>query len=410
MQLIEALLLLLLLSRTIGEVFEHYGQPAMLGEITAGVVLGPSLFGVVHFTDEIKALADLGVLLLVFLAGMEMNLETVWKSFRGRGAFVGIAGFIFPMLLGIGLGYLFQMGTTRAIFIGLCIAITALPVSVRILMDLGKIQTEIGQRIISAAVFNDVTSLLILGVILQIKGKGGGVGIVLASMGLALVKAVAFMVGVVLIARVIKRFSPQRFLWSRHPLDRLLIKLKGKESVFAVALLFVLAFASFSQALGLQFVVGAFFGSMLLTYEVLGREKFNEVQKTASDITMGFLGPIFFAAIGLQFDAASLRNWGLVVAILAAAFVGKIFGGYLGGRLAKLTKEESWALGIGLNGRGIMELVIANIALSNGFIGDRLFTILVLMAVVTTFVTPFLLRKAYIQLPAESSRPVVKVM
>jgi Kef-type K+ transport system membrane component KefB len=409
-QLIEALLLLLLLSRTIGEVFEHYGQPAMLGEITAGVVLGPSLFGVVHFTDEIKALADLGVLLLVFLAGMEMNLETVWKSFRGRGAFVGIAGFIFPMLLGIGLGYLFQMGTTRAIFIGLCIAITALPVSVRILMDLGKIQTEIGQRIISAAVFNDVTSLLILGVILQIKGKGGGVGIVLASMGLALVKAVAFMVGVVLIARVIKRFSPQRFLWSRHPLDRLLIKLKGKESVFAVALLFVLAFASFSQALGLQFVVGAFFGSMLLTYEVLGREKFNEVQKTASDITMGFLGPIFFAAIGLQFDAASLRNWGLVVAILAAAFVGKIFGGYLGGRLAKLTKEESWALGIGLNGRGIMELVIANIALSNGFIGDRLFTILVLMAVVTTFVTPFLLRKAYIQLPAESSRPVVKVM
>ena len=339
-----------------------------------------------------------------------MNLETVWKSFRGRGAFVGIAGFIFPMLLGIGLGYLFQMGTTRAIFIGLCIAITALPVSVRILMDLGKIQTEIGQRIISAAVFNDVTSLLILGVILQIKGKGGGVGIVLASMGLALVKAVAFMVGVVLIARVIKRFSPQRFLWSRHPLDRLLIKLKGKESVFAVALLFVLAFASFSQALGLQFVVGAFFGSMLLTYEVLGREKFNEVQKTASDITMGFLGPIFFAAIGLQFDAASLRNWGLVVAILAAAFVGKIFGGYLGGRLAKLTKEESWALGIGLNGRGIMELVIANIALSNGFIGDRLFTILVLMAVVTTFVTPFLLRKAYIQLPAESSRPVVKVM
>jgi len=409
-QLIEALLLLLLLSRTIGEVFEHYGQPAMLGEITAGVILGPSLLGVVRFTDEIRALADLGVLLLVFLAGMEMNLETVWKSFRGRGAFVGIAGFIFPMLLGIGLGYLFQMGTTRAIFIGLCIAITALPVSVRILMDLGKIQTEIGQRIISAAVFNDVTSLLILGVILQIKGKGGGVGIALASMGLALVKAVAFMVGVVLIARVIKRFSPQRFLWSRHPLDRLLIKLKGKESVFAVALLFVLAFASFSQALGLQFVVGAFFGSMLLTYEVLGREKFNEVQKTASDITMGFLGPIFFAAIGLQFDAASLRNWGLVVAILAAAFVGKIFGGYLGGRLAKLTKEESWALGIGLNGRGIMELVIANIALSNGFIGDRLFTILVLMAVVTTFVTPFLLRKAYIQLPAESSRPVVKVM
>ncbi|TAM80226.1 MAG: cation:proton antiporter [Acidobacteria bacterium] len=410
MPLIEALLLLLLLSRTIGEVFEHYGQPAMLGEITAGVILGPSFLGAVRYTDEIKALADLGVLLLVFLAGMEMNLETVRKSFRGRSSFVGIMGFVFPMLLGIGLGYLFHMGTTRAIFIGLCIAITALPVSVRILMDLGKIQTEIGQRIISAAVFNDVISLLILGVILQIKGKGGGVSVIFASMGLALAKAIAFMVGFVIIARVIKRFSPQRFLWSRHPLDRLLVKLKGKESIFAVALFFVIAFASFSQALGLQFVVGAFFGSMLLTYEVLGKEKFHEVQKTASDITMGFLGPIFFAAIGLQFDAASLRDWGLVVAILVVAFVGKIFGGYVGGRLAKLTREESWTLGIGLNGRGIMELVIASIALANGFIGDRLFTILVLMAVVTTFVTPFLLKRAYTQLPAESSQPVAKAL
>lgn len=410
MPLIEALLLLLLLSRTIGEVFEHFGQPAMLGEIAAGVILGPSLLGAVRYTDEIKALADLGVLLLVFLAGMEMNLETVRKSFQGRSSFVGIVGFVFPMLLGIGLGYLFHMGTTRAIFIGLCIAITALPVSVRILMDLGKIRTEIGQRIISAAVFNDVTSLLILGVILQIKGKGGGVGVAFASMSLALVKAVAFMVGFVVIARVLKRFSPQRFLFSRHPLDRLLVKLKGKESIFAIALLFVIAFASFSQALGLQFVVGAFFGSMLLTYEVLGQEKFHEVQKTASDITMGFLGPIFFAAIGLQFDAASLRDWALVVAILMAAFVGKILGGYVGGRLARLSKEESWALGIGLNGRGIMELVIANIALANGFIGERLFTILVLMAVVTTFVTPFLLKRAYIQLPEERSEPVVRAV
>ena len=405
---IEALLLLLLLSRTLGEVSEHYGQPAMLGEIVAGVILGPSVLGVVRFTDEIRALADLGVLLLVFLAGMEMDLPTLWKSFRGRGVFVGAAGFVFPMLLGIAVGLVFGLDTTQSVFIGLCIAITALPVSVRILMDLGKIQTEIGQKIISAAVFNDVTSLLILGVILDVKGKGTGPTNAYASMGLALVKAVMFMAGVVLVARVVKRYSSQRFLWSRNPFDRLLVRLKGKESVFAVVLLFVIAFASFSQALGLQFVVGAFFGSMLLTYEVLGKAKFCEVQKTASDVTMGFLGPVFFAAIGLEFDAMSLRNWGLVAAVLVAAFVGKIFGGYVGGRLARLTKEESWAVGIGLNGRGIMELVIANIALSNHFIGQRLFTILVLMAVITTFATPFLLKRAYVQLPAESSQPVPK--
>ena len=408
MPFIEALLLLLLLSRTFGEIAEHYGQPAMLGEIVAGVVLGPSVFGVVQFTDEIRALADLGVLLLVFLVGMEMDLATLWKSFRGRGALVGVAGFIFPMLLGIAVGLLFGLETTRSIFVGLCIAITALPVSVRILMDLGKVQTEIGRRIISAAVFNDVTSILILGVILDVKSKGGGPATAFLSVGLALLKTVLFMICVVLVARIVKRYSPQRFLWSRNPFDRLLVRLKGKESLFAAILLFVIAFASFSQALGLQFVVGAFFGSMLLTYEVLGKAKFLEVQKTASDVTMGFLGPIFFAAIGLEFDAASLRNWGLVVAILVAAFVGKMLGGYIGGLVARLTKEESWAIGVGLNGRGIMELVIANIALANHFIGQRLFTILVLMAVVTTFVTPFLLKRAYEQLPAESLQPVAK--
>ncbi len=408
MPIIEALLLLVVVSRTLGEISEHYGQPAMLGEIGAGVVLGPSVLGVISYTPGIKALADLSVLLLVFLAGMETDLESLWKSFRGRSSFVGIAGFLLPMLLGIGAGLAFGLGVTRSVFTGLCIAITALPVSARILMDLGKLQTEVGQKIMSAAVFNDVTSLLILGVILDVKGKGGTAGTAFLSMGVAMAKALAFMAAIIVVARLVRHYSSQLFLRSHNLLDRLLLKFKGRESAFAVVLLFVIAFATFSQILGLQFIVGAFFGSMLLSYEVLGKVKFAEVQKTASDITMGFLGPIFFAAIGLEFDAASLKHWGLVAAVLLVAFAGKIFGGYAGGRLAHLTKTESWAVGIGLNGRGIMELVIANIALSNGFIGQRLFTILVLMAVVTTFVTPPLLKKAYAQMPSVDSEEAHK--
>ena len=302
------------------------------------------------------------MLLLVFLAGMEMDLDALWKLFRGRGVWVGAAGFIFPMVLGILVGQVFGMDTTRSVFIGLCIAITALPVSVRILMGLGKLQTETGQRIIGAAVLNDVTSLSILGVILDIKRNGGSPGMAFVSMGLALSKALTFMAVVVLAARLIKRYSRQRFIRSRNMAERILAKLKGKESIFAIVLVFVLAFASFSEALGLHFVVGAFFGSMLLSHELMGKAKFQEIQKTASDITLGFLGPIFFAAIGLEFDAASLRNWKLVVAILLAAFVGKIIGGYVGGCLSHLTSAESWAVGFGMNGRGIMELVIANIA------------------------------------------------
>src|ERR1700760_179882 len=170
MPLIEALLLLLVLSRVLGEIAARFGQPVMIGEILAGILLGPSVLNYVDYSNDIKVLAQLGVLLLVFIAGMEMNLEALWESFRGRGAWVSAAGFVIPMLCGIILGLIFHLDQTRTIFIGLCIAITALPVSVRILMDLGKLHTEVGQKIISAAVANDVAALLALGIILDVKG------------------------------------------------------------------------------------------------------------------------------------------------------------------------------------------------------------------------------------------------
>jgi Kef-type K+ transport system membrane component KefB len=261
-------------------------------------------------------------------------------------------------------------------------------------MDLGKLQTEVGQKIVSAAVANDVASLLVLGLILDVKGGSGTREAFFKSLGFALGKAIVLMTVVFIAARLAKRYS-KRLLRSMGAVERLFSKVKGKETIFAIVLVFVIAFASFSEFLGLDFVVGAFFGSMLLSHELLGKKNFEEIKQTASSVTMGFLGPIFFAAIGLEFDASSLRNWRLVTAILCASFAGKILGGYLGGRLARMSSADSWALGVGLNGRGVMELVIANVALTNGFIGRELFTILVLMAVVTTFTTPFLLKHSF---------------
>jgi Na+:H+ antiporter len=404
MSLIEALLLLLVLSRVIGEIVERLGQPAMVGEIAAGVLLGPSVLGLIQLTPEIKAMADLSVFLLVFLVGMEMDLGALWKAFRGRGAWVGVASFLIPLGLGVLLGLAMGLTRVRAIFVGLCIAITALPVSVRILKDMGRLQTNIAQRIVSAAVTNDVASLLLLGIIVDVKGGSSTRGL-LFSVSLSLVKALVFMAAVLAVSRLIRRYGVGRFRRPKNMIDPFLARLKGKEPLFAVVLLFVFAFATFAEVLGLHFIVGAFFGSMLLSHAVLGRKNFEEVQKTASNVTMGFLGPIFFAAIGLQFDAASLRSWRLVAAILVVAFFAKVAGGYVGGRLAGLASDQSWTLGVGLNGRGIMELVIANIALANAFIGQELFTALVLMAVITTIATPVLLKRAYNRLPDRERAP-----
>jgi Kef-type K+ transport system membrane component KefB len=241
---------------------------------------------------------------------------------------------------------------------------------------------------------NDVASLLILGVILDLQTGDGSWQRFLLVASWSLTKTLLFMAAVVIAARLI-RYSTGRIAVSKKLLGHLLLRLKGKEALFAIVLLFVLLFASLSDVIGLHFIVGAFFGAMILGHESIGRANYEAIERIASSITMGFLGPIFFAAIGLEFHMASLANWPLVVAILTAAFAGKLLGGFWGGRLAGLSKAESRALGAGLNGRGIMELVIANIALSNGFITQDLFSILVLMGTVTTFVTPFLLRTAF---------------
>ena len=398
MPFIEAILLLLVTARIAGEVAERLGQPAMIGEILAGVILGPSVLGLIQVTPELKAIADIGVFLLVLLAGMEIDVHDVLAAVRGRGIWIGLLGFCVPLLLGVGVGLIFSI--ERSIFLGLCIAITALPVSVRILMDLGWLQTRLGQRIVSAAVFNDVLSLLILGVLLDTQDVELGSAEFFRHTLFVLLKATLFMACVVGVSQLV-RYSTGHLPLSRIWLGRLLQILKGKETVFAVTLLFVLVFAGVSDAIGLHFVVGAFFGSMLLNRALLGTSNFQSVERTASSVTMGFLGPIFFAVIGLEFHAATLTNWPLVAAVLLAASGGKLLGGYWGGRLAGHPSIESWALGMGLNGRGVMELVIASIARENGFIDGQLFAILVLMGTLTTVATPVALTAIFARLPRQ---------
>jgi Kef-type K+ transport system membrane component KefB len=187
--------------------------------------------------------------------------------------------------------------------------------------------------------------------------------------------------------------------------DAIVPRLRVKEPIFALTLLFVLGFAALADLLGLHFVVGAFFGAMLLGRGLIAARHVDDVQKTVSGIAMGFLAPLFFATIGLEFDARTLTDPVLIGVILVAAFGGKILAGQLGGWMAGLTRAEAWALGVGLNGRGIMELVVARIALANGFIGVRLFTVLVLMGLVTTILTPILLRRAFDRINREAAPP-----
>jgi Kef-type K+ transport system membrane component KefB len=388
------LLILLVVARIFGEIFERFKQPAMIGEIIAGIMLGPSLLNLIHRTEEIKVISELGIFLLVILAGLEINIDDIIKSLKGRNIIISLLAFFIPTFGGIAVGYFFDQDIMTTVFIGLCVAITALPVSIRILMDLGKINSEVGRKIISVAIFDDVLALSILGVLLNLKDTDMSPASVIQAGALSFLKLVLFIfllsMAYFLIRRLLRKGN-----YIEESLEKVVSLLKGKEPLFAMFFAFVLLFSTVTENLGLHFIVGAFFAAMLISESLIGKDNLKSIETTTRSMAMGFLAPIFFAGIGLEFNISSISNLALLLAILLVSYSSKIIGGFLGGTLAGLSSRVSFTLGLGLNARGIMEIVIANIAYRNGLISTEIFSILVIMGVLTTLTTPLLLKKAF---------------
>jgi Kef-type K+ transport system membrane component KefB len=373
----------------------------MIGEILAGVVLGPTVLNVMVRNEELTAISELGVFLLVIIAGLEIDVREIAKTSRGRNLITSLLAFLIPIGSGFAVATAFDLALVPAIFVGLCVAITALPVSVRILMDLGQLKSEIGQRIIAVAIFDDVLALTILGVLLDVNNAANSsIDVLGLAIGITLGKILLLLAGLIFAYRLINKFT-DRDNFIELQLDKLLLFMRGKESLLAIMFAFILIFASLTEAVGLHFIIGAFFASMLLSKELVGVAHFQEFEKTTHGMAMGFLAPIFFAGIGLEFQFSSITEWGLLFAIIGVSFLSKIVGGYIGGRFAGLRHRKALTLGIGLNARGIMELVIANIAYREGLIGVQIFSILVIMGVFTTINTPMLLKRSFRWLKAE---------
>ena len=385
------LLILLVAARLLGEIFERFKQPSMIGEIIAGIILGPSLLNIIHRTEDIQVISDLGVFLLVILAGLEINIENIIKSFKGKNLIILILGFIIPLASGILVGYFFGLQIMTIMFVGLCIAITALPVSVRILMDLGKLNTKIGQTIISNAIFDDILSLSVLGVLLNLKDIDLSFSSIMLVSSISLLKLV-FFISILTVSYFLIQKITNKGNYIEVSLNKLLHFMKGKESLFVLFFAFILLFSMVTEMLGFHFVIGAFFASMLLSESIIGKEHMKSIEHTTSSLANGFLAPIFFAAIGLEFNIFSIHNWWLLIAVVLVSYISKIIGGYTGSRIAGVNHKTANVIGIGLNARGIMELVIANIAYKANLITSEIFSILVIMGVLTTLTTPMMLK------------------
>jgi Kef-type K+ transport system membrane component KefB len=388
--LLTSLLLLIVSARLIGGLFAKYKQPSIVGEMLAGVLLGPAVFDVVQATKPLQGIADLAVFLVVLSAGLEMNFKDVIKAMTGKGLVVAALGFFIPFGCGIALGFAFQLDVMRTVFLGLCISITALPVAVRILDSFKMLNTDIARYSIATAIINDVVALLMLGVILNLPENGNAAGVAWEAL-LTGGKLVLFAALVWGFSSLLSRAERKGI--AVHRIPERAVELFGAEALFGILVLFTLVFASVSEMLGFHFVIGAFFGALLINKDLFLASRYSELEKTLASITGGFLAPVFFAYLGLEFNLLEMKSPWFVVAVLAVSILTKILAGWLGGRLVRLSNTDSLGIGIILNGRGVMELVIASIAFEHGLIGEGLFSTLILMGVVTTMITPVLFRR-----------------
>jgi Kef-type K+ transport system membrane component KefB/nucleotide-binding universal stress UspA family protein len=403
---VAELILLLLVGRLMGEAMARIGQPAIFGQLLAGVVLGPSVFGgllpelhqlVFPETPTLKAMinaiSQVGIMLLLFLTGMETDLSQInrKRTVVITGSLFGIAT---PFICGVALAYALPPALipshverlVTALFLGTALSISSVKIVAMVLMEIGAIRRDLGQLILATAILDDTLAWIIIAIITGIAADGvvdfHDVGTSLAFTGLFL--AASFMMGRRLVARLI--------LWCN---DNMAIEMP----VITAALVVMFALALTTDLIGVHVALGAFVAGILI-----GQSPFltEHIETQVRGFIIAFFSPVFFAVAGLGMDLRTLFDPTLLLftlAIILAACVGKFLGALAGGRVGGLTVAESLAMATGLNARGSTEVIIASIGLSIGALSSQLYTMIVAMAVVTTMIMPPTLRWMMARVP-----------
>ncbi len=386
--LLIQLSVMLVMGRIFAEVARKVNQPSVIGEIVAGILLGPTVLGMLQpgwfealFPPAsgagivLTGFVQVAVVMLLFIAGLEVDLHIVWQ--QGRQAVTTSAfGLLIPFSIGFTFPFFFSeffgindkdARLTFALFMGTAMAITALPVIVRILMDLNIFKSRMGLLVVASAMVDDLVGWLIFSVILGLIGKAGG--------SMPLINTIILTIGYTAFMLTIGRGLLNRVLpWVNK-------KLAWPGGVLSISLALCFLAGAFTEYIGIHAIFGAFIMGVALG----DSEHFSErAKEIVHQFINNIFAPLFFVSIGLRVNFITNFDLVLTLVILAIAFTGKIIGSGLGARLGGFSWKESLAAGFGMNARGAMEIILGLIALENGLINEKVFVSLVIMALITS--------------------------
>ena len=352
-------------------------QSAVIGLILIGLLVGPSVLGLITYTDFVRALAHLGAVILLFVIGLEFNVKEILSVRNGVIAGVGV---VIPWIGGFLVSILFGFNTASAIFIGTALTATSIAITANVLKEMGKLQTSAAKAIIGAAVIDDVLSLLALAISTDVvSGTISAGGIVLVAF-----KAIAFIV----IAGAFGIFIVSRYL---EKIDSTGFAKKFPEFIFIFAMMVAFLYALSAEAVGLSAIVGAFIaGVSFESVKVTHSKNFKE----GAEYLQVIFASIFFVSLGILADVKAITPEILlfIVILTLVAIFTKVIGCGIPARLMGLNRKDSLIVGFGMAPRGEVAMIVALISLETGIIGQGVYVALVLMSLLTTVATPIVYR------------------
>lgn len=397
LQLAFLISVILFSAKVAGYLSARLGQPSVLGELVVGILLGPSALNLLNLpfieasmSATITEFAELGVLLLLFLAGLELHFSELRRNLR-VATLAGFLGVVTPVLMGWGSSMLFGLQKDSALFLGLTLGATSVSISAQTLIELKALRSRVGLSLLGAAVFDDILIILFLSVFLGIQGGGEtAAGLWLIVLRMALFLMLSILLG----------------LWVLPWVIREITRLPISQGLLTVSLIIMFMYGIAAEFLGgMAAITGAFLAGLML-----GRCPEKELIESGTHaLAYGLFVPVFFVNIGLSINLHDFRLEALLltITIIFVAVSGKWLGAGLGARLGGLSKVEAFQLGAGMISRGEVGLIVADVGVRTGLLNSQVFSATVVMVLVTTLITPPILRSLFAQEKARAAKQSV---